>query len=294
LPLQFGGSALAFREWVSSVLLKFLDVFDCATTFWRIFEYLEIMKALSEADVQHPILDLGCGEGNFAKKVFGSGFVDMGLDLSEQDLKKAKSLRTYCCVICGDARHMPLKSSTFKVVFSNSTLEHVPDLMRVLREIARVVDTGGFLIATVPSNKFRYYLFGSWVLDLVCLKRAAVLYGAQRNRFLNHFNCNSATEWEQMLTQVGLKPLYMKDYLPRTTVRVWDFMAIAQFMARKLGMSQGQLKVLWRLFCLPFLVRTLTLFLRSQEAGGALLFVARRGSMDRELGSACSRSGSPK
>lgn len=233
------------------------------------------MKALSGTNVQHPILDIGCGEGNFAEKVFRRGFADIGLDLGEQNLKDARSLRIYCDVIRGDARNIPLKSSSLKVVFSNSTLEHIQDLMSVLREIARVVDVDGYLIATVPSNKFPGYLFGSWVLNLLRMRHAAVWYGVKRNRLLNHFNCCSATEWKQMLTQVGLKPLYMKAYLTTTSVRLWDFIAIAQFLARKFGLSQKHLNVLGRSICLLLVARAAN-SLAGQEAGGALIFIARR------------------
>ena len=273
-------STLSFQEWLRIASLEFLGVFDCATAFWRTLESFEITTGIVEADLRHPILDLGCGEGNFAKTVFGTGFVEVGLDTGKRDLREAKSFGTYSDVICGDARNIPLRSDTFRVVLSNSTLEHIVDIMGVLREIVRVLDVGGLLIATVPSKRFREYLFGSWILSLACMNRAAVWYGMRRNQLLNHFNCNSASEWKQMLMQVGLNPIYVKAYLPRISVRLWDFIAIAQFLARKLGLSQEQLKVPFRLLCLPILLRMSALLLTHEDEGGALLLIAKRDAAD--------------
>jgi SAM-dependent methyltransferase len=49
-----------------------------------------------------------------------------------------------------DAMNMPFADATLDAVLSADVLEHVPDLDRVLSETARVLRTGGAMIATFP------------------------------------------------------------------------------------------------------------------------------------------------
>jgi ubiquinone/menaquinone biosynthesis C-methylase UbiE len=40
---------------------------------------------------------------------------------------------------------MPLDSNSFSLVFAYATLEHVPDIRRAFREMARVAAPGGYI-----------------------------------------------------------------------------------------------------------------------------------------------------
>ncbi len=51
-----------------------------------------------------------------------------------------------------DVQQMPFEKEVFDVVFCNHVLEHVPDDMKALREIYRVLKSGGFAIIQVPMR----------------------------------------------------------------------------------------------------------------------------------------------
>ncbi len=51
-----------------------------------------------------------------------------------------------------DIQDMPLADNTYDVVFCNHVLEHVPDDLKAMREIHRVLKPGGMAIMQVPLN----------------------------------------------------------------------------------------------------------------------------------------------
>ena len=58
------------------------------------------------------------------------------------------------CSVRADIRKgLPFQSRSFNLVWASHVLEHVPDLRRLQKELARVIKTGGLLKAVVP-----YYL----------------------------------------------------------------------------------------------------------------------------------------
>ena len=51
-----------------------------------------------------------------------------------------------------DAAHLPFVDAAFHAVICTETLEHLPDDVGAIREIARVMDPGGVLLGAVPSH----------------------------------------------------------------------------------------------------------------------------------------------
>ncbi|MEK6577867.1 MAG: class I SAM-dependent methyltransferase [Bdellovibrionota bacterium] len=52
--------------------------------------------------------------------------------------------------VTGDILHMPFENVSFDTVLCNQVLEHVPDPERLMREISRVLRSGGHAIITTP------------------------------------------------------------------------------------------------------------------------------------------------
>ena len=124
---------------------------------WRSIE----LRVLAAENFPRPILDLGCGDGLIAQVLFaGESPVEAGFDPWLGQVRKAPASGAYRHVqqALGDA--MPYPNGTFACVFSNSVLEHIPDLDPVLREAARVLKPGGRFLATGPSEAFRHLLAG--------------------------------------------------------------------------------------------------------------------------------------
>ncbi len=99
------------------------------------------------------ILDLGAGTGQMTRamqKRYPSAQV-VALDLAEQMLAvipKTGRIFKRRRVVCADMHQLPFKAGSFDVVISNFSLQWSYDLRRVMREVARVLVSGGVFVFT--------------------------------------------------------------------------------------------------------------------------------------------------
>src|SRR4030043_1052481 len=96
-------------------LKRYLKIAPASHALWRAFEANE----LSKIDLKRPILDLGCGYGEFAG-VFYDASVEVGVDLSGRDLQIAAQNKKYSELVLADARRLPFPDSSFNSILSVS------------------------------------------------------------------------------------------------------------------------------------------------------------------------------
>jgi SAM-dependent methyltransferase len=96
-------------------------------------------------------LDAGSGGGHFSAMAEQRGAhvvsMDMGLNLLACVARRCASQRTVASTL-----QLPYRAGSFDVVLSTEVLEHTPDPLVGLRELARVVKPGGRLILTTPGR----------------------------------------------------------------------------------------------------------------------------------------------
>jgi arsenite methyltransferase len=102
------------------------------------------------------VLDIGCGAGVdtlVAAIMVGPEGKVTGIDLTSEMLKQARinlektSLKNVCFEE-GSAEELPFPEKTFDVVISNGVFNLIPDKMKALREVFRVLKSSGrFLLA---------------------------------------------------------------------------------------------------------------------------------------------------
>jgi SAM-dependent methyltransferase len=135
---------------------------------------------------------------------------------------KAPASKAYVHVqqAAGDA--MPYPGDTFATLFSNSVLEHIPDLDPVLREAARVLQPGGRFIVTVPSDAFHRLLAGYRDRVEVGNFEAAEAYARTIDRRLEHHRYPTPDQWAEMLSRAGMRLVRTRYYIPAEVEVVWD------------------------------------------------------------------------
>ena len=118
----------------------------------------EIIRKIHKAEIKK-LLVVGCGSGLEAAILAQRlGAEDFGIDIEDnfdrQALKFAK-LQT------GDAMNLSFADETFDFVFSYHALEHIENPNKALREIHRVLKTGGgYWIGTPNKSRIVGYIGG--------------------------------------------------------------------------------------------------------------------------------------
>lgn len=97
------------------------------------------------------ILDIGCGKGRFARILQDNGAAVTGIDPSEELLKEARKNKGINFVK-GSGTDLPFEDGSFDCILCVEVLEHVPDCKKAVREMFRVLASGGRLII-IDKNK---------------------------------------------------------------------------------------------------------------------------------------------
>lgn len=114
-------------------------------------------RFMASVPLNHPVLDVGCGDGHFASVTFTEP-IDVGMDPWQRDLLECATLGSsvYKDLVLGSATEMPFADESFQTVVSNSVLEHIPDVEMTVREIARVLKPGGACILSDVRHEAEY------------------------------------------------------------------------------------------------------------------------------------------
>ncbi len=131
-------------------------------------------------DNKDRILDLGCGEGRHALSAYTTNNVNIvAVDLSLADIKTAKkrfleffeagNREKNLSFSLANAKSLPFESNSFEKVICSEVLEHIHDYESVLKEIYRVLKSGGVAGISVPR------FFPEWV----CWKLSSAYHEAE-------------------------------------------------------------------------------------------------------------------
>jgi len=288
------------RDYLTELLTTYW--FAPPVALWRAVE----LRVAAEEQYERPLLDLGCGDGLIGQALFGTeGYADVGFDPWMDQLCQAARSGVYRHVDLADGHHLPYPDGAFATVFSNSVLEHIPDVGPVVREAGRVLRCpatastrggepaegrpGGHFIFTVPSDAFRTLLDGYIRPMEAGNVEKAERYAAAVDAWLEHHHYHTPEEWGDLLAAAGMTLVKARYYIPEKVERLWDRMNDRY--------SVGQPRTAWGLLASPRLrflgyqpllrrvvVRSLSRHWRPYyemdvppgKKGGGLLIVARR------------------
>ena len=91
------------------------------------------------------VLELGCGTGLLMDRLQGRCHSLVGMDLSSGMLHKA--VERGHRVVQASVEHLPFADEQFDLVYSFKVLAHVQPIREALKEAARVLRPGGYLVA---------------------------------------------------------------------------------------------------------------------------------------------------
>jgi SAM-dependent methyltransferase len=254
-------------------LLAYLSLAPCPLAFERTLE----CRIYSRQRFERPVLDLGCGDGIFAKVLFAEP-VDTGVDLNPRELEGTRRLGVYHELIQCAGDRLPKPDGSYNTIVSNSVLEHIPDLPPVLREMHRVLAPGGTFYATVPSRRFEEYSVLNQFLTTLGLHGFAARYRRFFNRFWQHYHVHSREECVRLFEQHGFRVIESHEYGPKSVCLLNDFLvpfSLMSFVSKRLTNRWTSFPRVRRAVFLP-LTRAFQRILQDGErtTDGGLVFLA--------------------
>jgi SAM-dependent methyltransferase len=174
--------------------------------YWRFFE----LQALKQIDYQRPILEIGCGDGQFSSLVFRE--IDEAIDVNPRSVEKCRRLNhLYRHVQCLDARELQSSDRGYGTIYANCVMEHIPDIEAVLAGCYRGLRPGGKVVMTVPLAQMNQHLLFPWSW-----------YARVRQRQLVHVNLFTKEEWKELLHGIGFSDIEFRPYLSAKACKFWD------------------------------------------------------------------------
>ncbi|UCF78485.1 MAG: methyltransferase domain-containing protein [Candidatus Eiseniibacteriota bacterium] len=114
---------------------------------------LDWLQVHSDREVLR-FLDVGCGRGEVLLEAASRGWSAYGVDISDNRTVKARGAGIN--FIKGNLFNASFEDGFFDSVYMNSVLEHVVDPLSLLREVKRILRTGGVLFFGVPNEDSLY------------------------------------------------------------------------------------------------------------------------------------------
>src|SRR5215813_8000218 len=109
------------------------------------------------------LLEIGCGMGTDLLQFARGGARCIGIDLTPRSVEITRHrFRLYGAdgnFMISDGEHLPFSSESFDVVYSNGVLHHTPDTAGAIREVHRVLRSGGVAkVMLYHRNSLNYWV----------------------------------------------------------------------------------------------------------------------------------------
>jgi SAM-dependent methyltransferase len=226
-----------------------------------------------------PVLDVGCGDGLFARIAFDDVEV-WGIDIDAAEGRWAAASQAYSQVILGDVTRAALPAGFFGTCVANCSLEHVPRIDLALKNILNSLRPGGLAYLFVPAEGWASHLTSARVLSELGARAASLgIQNAIDHKFRHH-HLYDAQGWSRVLEQSGLELVECTPVLSTaTTVAFEAFLlpSLAGLLNKKLTTRWTNFPNARRLFARPVFEAVKAIMNRaSSDLTGEFLLVGRR------------------
>ncbi len=227
-----------------------------------------------------PVLDVGVGDGYFAKVTFlnrvgpysGSDphQIDVGLDLQDSRIEEARKLNIYKKLVIYDGRKIPLPDNSFNTVISNCVLEHVMDLKALLKEVHRVLKRDGIFFTTVMTKPWEDHLYGAKIFGR--------FYKGWMRKQQVHRNLLTKNAWDETLRKSGFKIEKAIGYLTPQACQLIDichYLSLPSLISYKLTGRWVLFPQMNFVYSVDYLTNILSKDINSDQSG-AIFYVLRK------------------
>ncbi|QQS39303.1 class I SAM-dependent methyltransferase [Candidatus Woesebacteria bacterium] len=264
-------SSLIERQNPKEYMRRYLKVAPLALAIFRSIE----AKNISSVKIEKPILDVGCGFGEFAG-VFFDRKVEMGLDISWKELVTAQKSHKYKKLTWVDAREMPFADNHFGTVLSVSVLEHIKNVEPVIKEIYRVLKKGNLFVFTTNTNKINNYLFWPEKFTTWGYPKLAKKYIKIYHKVFKHETLWTKDKWQKVLERNGFEIVEIREIISPEATKMFDFFIMTSWPFQIIKIITGK-RMSWRpKWFREMLVKRFAYLVEQEETEGSNLFVVAR------------------
>jgi len=148
------------------------------------------------------LLDLGCGHSSLAAKAISQAEQAVGVDLSLAALQRNQFIHEPTVAI---GEQLPLANESFDLIISQWVIEHLPEPLLVLQEIARVLRPNGNVIL-FTTNAYNYIPLVSQIIpnQLQGYLLSHLLHRPSSDSFPTFFRANTVKQLTSLAKQSGL------------------------------------------------------------------------------------------
>ena len=188
------------------------------------------LRAVRLLGLAEPILDVGCGDGLFARLAY-PGRQTWGIDINPSEVQRAQATQTYSTLICGNICAVDLPAKFFSSAIANCSLEHVPDLRGALANIRRALRPGSRFVLIVPTPNWTAQLATVELLEHVGLSSLARAYGDGLDKIFSHVHLYDEAAWRRLLDEAGFDEVESHPIVDRGTSWAFDLMLYPSLLA---------------------------------------------------------------
>jgi len=199
---------------------------------WRAWEYAVYRRY----KLNGPVLDLGCGDGRFFRRVFPGLHDVTGVDEDPAVVALARESGIYRAVHLAPAHRIPVPDAVFGSAFANCSLEHMSFLDEVLSEVHRALEPGAGFLLSVVSDTFVQWAPLASLLTACGAAEAGRTAQARHIAYHHLVNPFPLTEWVSRFERAGFEPL---EWVPIIEGPAgWTFLLLDQLWHTEVGASE--------------------------------------------------------
>lgn len=257
---------------VEKYFRRYLRIGPLGLALWRSVE----AKHLGKVTLKRPILDIGCGFGEFAV-AFADEPIDMGIDNNSRDLYVASKTNKYKNLTLADARDLPFADNSYASIFSISTLEHIENSDKVLKEAYRVLKPGGIMFLTLETDEVDDATFYRPFFQRIGFPWLRNLTTNMYNKIFHRHTLLAKKEWKRKVEKAGFFIEMSQDIISPKVNKLFDILLISAWPSQLFRPIMGKRIAFRPKLIEDILVKLFLKYVEEEEKEGTnLLILARK------------------